>query len=97
MNGIGNYFARFENRVSNVLRPIAIPAILGVSLTMLFFGILFGGLVSNSTVMAQDRVANDTLVASYKPVRTTDPTMVRFAVSDKTVLGRAVDDRNACR
>jgi hypothetical protein len=78
-----NFFERFENRLTNALKPIAIPAIMGVSLTMLFFGVLFGSLGSNSTVLAHDRVGKDTLIASYKPVRTTDPTMQHFAVSDK--------------
>jgi hypothetical protein len=60
------------------LRPIAIPAIMGVSLTMLFFGVLLGALVSNTTVLAQGRL-DAPIFTLYKPVRTTDPTMVRFA------------------
>ena len=86
-----NYFEQFENRLTNVLKPIAIPALFGISLTMLFFGILFGSLVSNTTVLAQDRVVpSDILVATYKPVRTTQPTMVHFAVSDKKYWDEAL-------
>src|SRR5262249_40733712 len=51
-----NYLERFENRVSNTLKPLALPAIAGVSLTMVFFGVLLGAMISNTTVMAHDRV-----------------------------------------
>jgi hypothetical protein len=82
-----NVFAQLETRLSNALKPIALPAIFGVSLTMLFFGILLGGLISNTTVMAHERVASDRIVsdrivASYKFARTTDPTMISFAGSE---------------
>jgi hypothetical protein len=78
-----NYFERLENRIGNVLKPLAIPAIGGVSLTMLFFGVLLGAMISNTTVMAHDRIDDDrALVAIFKPVRTTERTMIRFAGSD---------------
>ena len=79
-----NYVERLENRISDVLRPIAIPAIAGVSLTMLFFGVLLGAMISNTTVMAHDRVstAGDHTIGLYKPVRTSNLTMIRFAGSD---------------
>lgn len=76
-----NYIAQLENRLSNILRPVAIPAILGVSVTMLFFGILLGSFASK-TVLAQDRVAEQPVFALYTPVRTTEPTMIRFAVNE---------------
>jgi hypothetical protein len=78
-----NYFEQLENRIATSLRQVAIPAIFGVSLTTLLFGLLFGSLVPNNTVLASDRITNDILVATYKPVRTTEPTMLHFAVSDK--------------
>lgn len=81
-----NYFDRLENHLSNVLRPLAIPALLGVSLTTLFFGVLFGGLVSNTTVMAQDLVGDGQDSALYLPVRTTNPTMIRFKESENRGL-----------
>jgi hypothetical protein len=82
-----NYLERLENRLGNILKPIAIPAIGGVSLTMLFFGVLLGTTISNTTVMAHDRGADDkALVAIFKPVRTTNLTMIRFATSDKQTL-----------
>ena len=80
-----NYLERLENRLSNVLRPLALPAIGGVSLTMLFFGIVLGAMLSNTTVMAHDRISaheERALVALFKPVRTTSLTMMRFATSD---------------
>ena len=73
---------KLEIGLNNVLKPIVIPALFGVSLTMLFFGILLGCLSSNNTVMAQDRISETPVFALYKPVRTTDPTMIRFAASD---------------
>jgi anti-sigma factor RsiW len=38
-------------QLNNVLKPLAMPAFLGVSVTMLCFGILFGSLVSNSSML----------------------------------------------
>jgi hypothetical protein len=77
-----NILARLETRFSNILKPLAIPAIFGVSLTTLFFGILLGSLASNATAMAQSPIQEEPVFALYKPVRTTDPTMARFASSD---------------
>src|SRR5207249_3807470 len=80
-----NYLERFENRVSNALKPLALPALAGVSLTMLFFGVLLGALISNTTVMARDRItaADERATMSlYKPVRTTNLTMIQFAGCD---------------
>ena len=78
-----NVFVRLETHLSNILKPLAIPAILGVSLTTLFFGVLLGSLASNATVLAQVPVTEKPVFALYKPVRTTDPTMARFASSDR--------------
>ena len=92
--------ARLENRLANVLKPIAIPAIAGVSLTMLFFGVLLGAMISNTTVMAHDRVSTvseEHAPGLYKPVRTTNLTMIRFAGSDTNKLSRNVDDRDSRR
>ena len=77
-----NFLVRLENRLSIILKPIAIPALFGVSLTMLFFGILLGNLSTDSTVLAQDRIAEQPVFALHTPVRTTEPTMIRFAVDE---------------
>src|SRR5580765_4522005 len=37
-----NYFLRFENRLTNLLKPMIVPVLLGISSTMLLFGILLG-------------------------------------------------------
>jgi hypothetical protein len=81
-----NYFDRLETHLNNVLKPLAIPALLGVSLTTLFFGVLFGTIASNTAVLAQDLddggaltgSAGGVLGAVMEPVRTTNPTMMRF-------------------
>ena len=81
-----NFRARFENRLSYVLKPLVIPALFGVSLTTLFFGILLGCLASDATALAQDRLTEEPVFGLYKPVRTTDPTMLRFASSEEQNL-----------
>jgi hypothetical protein len=52
------------------------------------FGVLFGGIVSNGMVMANDGPVSGPAVGSYRPVYTTDPTMrsFRVAVTDTTGL-----------
>ena len=77
-----NFLLRFENRFKYLLRPFVVPAVFGVSLTMLFFGILLGSFASDSTVLAQDRIPDEPVFGLYKPVRTTDHTMLRFASCD---------------
>jgi Putative zinc-finger len=77
-----NFIVRFKNRLRYVLRPLVVPAVFGVSLTMLFFGILLGSFASDSTVLAQDRMDEKPVFGLYSPVRTTDPTMLRFASCD---------------
>ena len=85
-----NYAERLEHRISLLLKPLLVPAFFGVSITALFFGVFFGSLVSYGTVMANDGLIGDPTIASYKPVRTSDPTMrsLRFAVVDV----RGLDD-----
>ena len=89
-----NVLARLENRFNYILKPMVVPVLLGVSLTMLLFGVLLGSL--NSTVLAQDRVAEQSVFALsdlplYKPVHTTDPNWIRFASSDKQDVDKPVN------
>ncbi len=77
-----NFLVRFENRFKYLLRPFLVPAFFGVSLTMLFFGVLLGSFASDSTVLAQDRMTDEPVFGLYQPVRTTDHTMLRFASCD---------------
>jgi putative zinc finger protein len=79
-----NVLVRLENRLGIILKPIALPALFGVALTMLFFGVLLGSLATNSTVLAQSGIGEQPVFGLYKPVRTTEPTMIRFAVNKNT-------------
>jgi hypothetical protein len=80
-----NFLVRFENRLGYLLKPIVVPALFGVSLTVLFFGILLGSFASGSTVLAQDHPPgyfDQPVFGLYQRVHTTDPTMLRFASCD---------------
>lgn len=81
-----NVLDRLENRLSYLFKSMVVPAVLGVSLTMLFFGVLLGSLASSSTVLAQDRLVEEPVFGLYKPVHTTDPNWIRFASNDKQKL-----------
>jgi hypothetical protein len=59
-------YDRWHTRLNNMLRPLAVPAISGVSLTFLFFAVLFGNLVSNRVVLA-DR--GGPTIATYQPLQ----------------------------
>src|SRR5439155_10686049 len=78
-----NVLARLENRFNYILKPMVVPVLLGVSLTMLLFGVLLGSLNSTSAVLAEGRLAEEPVFGLYKPVHTTDPNWIRFASSDK--------------
>jgi len=86
---VSNRLERLETRLANFLKPIAVPAVLGVSFTALFFGVLLMALSSSATVMANDQDFNITVYApirdvpvyALKPVRTTDNTKLRLAAS----------------
>ena len=82
-----NVLVRLENRLNYLLKPMVVPVMLGVSLTMLFFGVLLGSLASSSTVLAQDRVSDEPVFGLYyNPIRTTDPNWTRFAARGKKDL-----------
>ncbi len=74
-----NLLVRLENRLNYLLKPMVVPVVLGVSLTMLFFGVLLGSLASTSTVLAQDRLTEEPVLGLFKPIHTTDPNWIRFA------------------
>jgi len=73
-----NFLVRFENRISNLLRPMVVPVLLGTSLTMLLFGTLLGSIASRSTVLAQDRIEEPPLYPLFQPVRTENPNWVNW-------------------
>jgi hypothetical protein len=66
----GGLFDRIEALLVNVLKPVVIPAVSGIALTVVSFSILFGHLAVN--LQAED----NSLVAMEQPVRTTDQTML---------------------
>jgi hypothetical protein len=78
-----NLLVRLENRLNCILKPLVVPALFGVSLTMLLFGVLLGSLASSSTVLAQDRLGEAPVFGLYKPVHTSDPNWIRFAPHGK--------------
>jgi len=85
-----NLLIRLENRLNYLLKPMVVPVVLGVSLTMLFFGVLLGSLASTSTVLAQDRLAEEPVLGLYQPIHTTDPNWIRFAENDRKDLDEPV-------
>jgi hypothetical protein len=78
-----NLLVRLENRLNYVLKPLVFPALFGVSLTMLLFGVLLGSLASSTSVLAQDRLVEAPVFGLYKPIQTTDPNWIRFAPNGK--------------
>jgi len=85
-----SYLDRFESCVNNVLKPVAIPAVLGASVTTLLFAVLLAGLVSTPSVMAQNIEDDVPVPGLHEPVRPTDPTIVRFAQDHGKSLGEPV-------
>jgi hypothetical protein len=67
----GGLFDRIEALMVNVLKPVVIPAVSGIALTVLSFSLLFGNLAVN---LQED--LNSSLIAMEEPVRTTDQTML---------------------
>jgi len=78
-----NFFIRLENRLTNVLKPLVVPVLLGTSLTMLLFGVLLGSLTKESTVLAHDRFEEPPVYRLFQPVHTANPNWIRFASNDK--------------
>jgi hypothetical protein len=68
----GGLFDRIEGVMVNVLKPMVIPAVSGIALTVLSFGMLFGNIAMN--LQAQD--LNSSLISMEEPVRITDQTML---------------------
>jgi len=65
---------RWQARFDNILKPFAMPAVVGVILTLLGFGILLGGLTAPRQVIASE----DGLIGSYQPPSTPDLTLRRL-------------------
>jgi hypothetical protein len=72
-----NSLDRWQSRYDNVFRPFAVPAFMGIALTLLGFGILLGSLTSPRGVMAEDHQSAMT-AGVYQFPTTTDPTWQRL-------------------
>lgn len=71
-----NPAAWVEAVYSNLLRPLALPALAGVSTTMLFFVVLLGSFSPPEVMAAADQRSEPP--GLYQRVRNSDPTMRRF-------------------
>ena len=72
-----NPAAWVEAVFENLLKPLALPAIAGISTTLLFFVVLLGSFSTPEVMAASDRL-HDPPGYLYKRVRAGEPTMRRF-------------------
>jgi len=63
---------RWQTHFDNILRPFAMPAVVGIILTLLGFGILLGGLTAPRQVIASEEAG------FYQPPSTPDSTLRRL-------------------
>jgi hypothetical protein len=70
---------RWQARVDNILKPLAVPAVMGVALSLVGITVLFGSLFAPREVHANYNELGGPLVATYEPPRTTTPTLKRFS------------------
>lgn len=64
---------RWRAHFDNILKPFAMPAVMGIFLTLLGFGILLGGLTAPRQVIAEDSMAD-----FYQPPSTPELTLRRL-------------------
>ncbi len=81
-----NFLVRFENKLCYLFKPVVFPALFGVSVTMLFFGILLGTMASDTSAVVQDRLKEQPVFALYKSVHNDDPNWVRLASNQEQHL-----------
>ena len=74
---------RWQARFDNIFKPFAMPALMGVVITLLGFGVLLGSLAEPRPVMAEDGVIFEAGV--YQPPSTPDSTLRRLGVSPELV------------
>jgi len=70
---------RWQARMDNNLKPFAVPAFMGLALSLMGIVILFGSLFAPREVQAKNNDLGGPLVATYEPPRTTTPTAKRFS------------------
>jgi Putative zinc-finger len=73
-----NGLDRWQSRYNNMLRPFAVPAFMGIVLTLLGFSILLASLASPRGVMAEDTRSLATVATAYQFPKTSDPTLRRL-------------------
>lgn len=71
----GHWSDRIEAMLINVLKPVAIPAMSGIALTVLSFSVLFGHLALNFQAL------DSPLIVLDQPVRTTNPSQLSALVN----------------
>ena len=70
---------RWQARVDNILKPLAVPAVMGIGLTVMGFIVLMGSLLAPHSVQAQSVTMTPMIGAYYEPPRTTTPTVRRIS------------------
>jgi hypothetical protein len=83
-----NWRDRWQSRVDNILRPLAVPAVAGVAVTFMGFVLLLSSLVTPKPVQASNTTTS--FVMTYEPPRTTDPTIKRFTATKDLELDQAL-------
>jgi hypothetical protein len=76
---------RWQSRIDNFLRPFAVPAVMGVMLTLIGFGVLLGSLNKRGGVPETRTVA-----IIYQQPKSTDNTLRRFSAVQPPVLDQAL-------
>jgi hypothetical protein len=76
----------WRSRIDNILKPFAVPAVMGVMLTMLGFGLLLGSLNARGVVANAD---SRTVAVIYQQPQGTDSTMKRLRFSTPPSLDQA--------
>jgi hypothetical protein len=80
---------RWQARVDNILKPLAVPAVMGVALSLMGIVVLFGSLVAPRVAQANP-TWGEPLVGTYEPPRTTTPTAKRFSRTMSPDLDQAL-------
>jgi len=80
-----NVRAWWQNRIDNVLKPFAVPAVMGVMLTLVGFAVLLSSLSGRSAYAANTRA----VAIIYQQPQSTDNTLLRMAAVQPPVLDQA--------
>jgi hypothetical protein len=80
-----NLGAWWQSRIDNVLKPFAVPAVMGVILTLVGFGVLLGSLNQQKAYAADAR----TVAIIYQQPRGTENTLKRLGAVQPPILDQA--------